>query len=89
MRSWYKHWIAEGFEALEENAKRFSTDGRFMYCDRVTLADVCIVPQWHNARLFGCDLSGFSVLAGICTWLEAIPAFAAARPEAQPDADKS
>src|SRR5262249_34882975 len=29
--TWYQHWIAEGFRALEEEAKRTSGDGHHMY----------------------------------------------------------
>jgi glutathione S-transferase len=57
-----------------------------MFGSEVTLADVCIVPQMFNARRFKCNIEPFPVLRGICTHLEALPAFAGAAPEAQPDA---
>ena len=84
---WYQHWIHEGFVGLEELARRHSGDGRHLYGGAVTMADVCLVPQLYNARRFRCDLAAFPTLTGIGAALEALPAFAAARPEAQQDAD--
>ena len=85
--AWYHHWIATGFQSLEEDAKRLSGDGRHMFGKSVTLADIYIVPQMYNARRFKCDLAPFPTLRAICTHLESLPAFAKAVPEAQPDAD--
>ncbi len=84
--TWYRHWIAEGFRGLEEEARRASGDGRHMFGGTVTLADVCIVPQMFNARRFKCNIEPFPLLRGICAHLETLPAFARAAPEAQPDA---
>ncbi len=84
---WYHHWIREGFTGLEELARRHSGDRRHLYGAEVTLADVCLVPQLYNARRFRCDLTAFPTLTAIGAALEALPAFAAARPEVQPDAD--
>jgi maleylpyruvate isomerase len=84
---WAAHWIAEGFRALETLAQRYSGDGLHCYGSEVTLADVLLVPQMGNARRFKCDLTPFPTLVRISTHLAQLPAFAAARPEAQPDAE--
>ncbi|MGH8298688.1 MAG: maleylacetoacetate isomerase [Steroidobacteraceae bacterium] len=84
--TWYRHWIAEGFRGLEEQAKRSSGDGRHMLGAEVTLADVCLVPQMFNARRFKCNVDPFPTLRAICAHLEALPPFARAAPDAQPDA---
>ena len=84
--AWYRHWIDEGFRALEEEAKRHSGDGRHMFGGEVTLADVCLVPQMFNARRLECDVEPFPTLRAICAHLEPLPAFARAAPGAQPDA---
>ena len=83
---WYRHWIAEGFRGLEEEAKRASGDGRHMFGTELTLADVCLVPQMFNARRFKCNVEPFPTLRAICANLETLPAFARAAPQAQPDA---
>jgi maleylacetoacetate isomerase len=84
--TWYRHWIAEGFRGLEEEAKRASGDGRHTFGTEVTLADVCLVPQVFNARRFKCNMEPFPTLRAICTHLESLPAFAHAAPDAQSDA---
>jgi maleylacetoacetate isomerase len=84
--TWYRHWVGEGFRGLEVQAREFSAHGRYCFGDAVSLADVLLVPQMFNARRFKTDLTPFPTLVGISTHLEALPAFAAARPEVQPDA---
>ena len=83
---WTRHWIARGFTAFEALVARHSKDGRHCFGAAVTLADVCLVPQVYNARRAGTDLSPFPGLVAVSTRLERLSAFAAARPEVQPDA---
>jgi maleylacetoacetate isomerase len=93
VQRWMAHWIDRGFTALERWVGHATggdapVDGP-LYChgSQVTLADVCLVPQMYNARRFGVDLASYPRLVSICRHLEALPAFAAARPEAQADAE--
>ena len=86
VNDWYRHWIAVGFRALEQEARRASTDGKHMFGSQITLADVYIVPQMYNARRFNCDTEPYPVLRTICEYLQQLPAFARAAPENQPDA---
>lgn len=78
--AWYRHWIAEGFRALEELARRHSTGRRHLHGDALTLADVCLVPQMYNARRWDCDLAPYPVLVAIDAHLAALPAFMETRP---------
>jgi maleylacetoacetate isomerase len=84
---WYRHWIGEGFAALEELVRQHSRGSRHCFGDGVTMADACLVPQMYNARRFQTDLTPYPTLVAISGSLETLPAFAAARPEAQPDAE--
>ena len=84
---WVRHWVGAGFRALEALAVRHTADGRCLFGDSVTMADVCLVPQMYNARRFKVDVSACPTLVAVCAHLEALPAFAAARPELQPDAE--
>jgi maleylacetoacetate isomerase len=86
VNAWYRHWITEGFQGLEAQAREYSTSKRYLYEDSVSIADICLVPQMFNARRFEVDLSTFPTLVAISTHLESLPAFADARPEVQPDA---
>ncbi len=76
--TWYRHWIAEGFTALEQMAPEAGLFGG----DRPNMADVCLVPQMANARRFDTPLGAYPRLVAIDTALRALPAFAAAVPEA-------
>jgi len=85
VHAWYARWIARGFGALEQEVQDTS-DGRHMFAGTVTLADVCLVPQMYNARRYGCDLTPYPKLRSICDHLGALPQFARAAPQMQPDA---
>ena len=93
VKRWVAHWITRGFVALErwvaaEAGSQPAADQKFCHGGQVSLADVCLVPQMYNARRFDVDAAPYPRLQAICRHLESIPAFAAARPEAQPDAEK-
>ncbi|HVV50086.1 MAG TPA: maleylacetoacetate isomerase [Polyangia bacterium] len=79
-----RHFNARGLAALEGLAGE--TAGRFLVGDAPTVADVYLVPQLHGGRRFGVDVARFPTLLRIEAACAALPAFAGARPEAQPDA---
>ena len=83
---WYRHWVTAGFQGLEVQIAEHSTAKRHCFGDSLSLADLYLVPQMYNARRFNVDLTPFPTLVAISTHLESWPAFATARPEAQPDA---
>lgn len=85
---WQRHWIEAGFSALEEIAEAGEAAGPYLFGATPTLADVCLVPQFYNARRLRADVARFPKLSAIDKALNALPAFAAARPERQPDAPK-
>jgi len=84
--AWYRHWIGVGFTGLEQLARRHARTRRYFYGEAPTIADILLVPQVYNARRFECDLAPYPTLVALSSALEALPEFAAARPEAQPDA---
>jgi maleylacetoacetate isomerase len=80
--AWYRHWIEEGFAAVEALVE----PGPYAFGDRVTMADVYLVPQVYNARRFNIPLDAFPKIAGIDAACAALDAFQDASPERQPDA---
>jgi maleylpyruvate isomerase len=82
---WARWVIQEGLEACE--ALLAGGEGPFCFGAGLTLADVCLIPQVGNARRFGADLSGLARIAAVVQACEAQPAFAAAAPDRQGDAE--
>lgn len=84
---WVRVGIREGFAGIEALLARLGSNGRHCLGDSVTLADVCLVPQVFNAHRFGVDLAPSPLIASIERHCLTLPAFAAAQPSAQPDAE--
>ena len=83
--AWAARWILPGFEALEALVARHG-DG-WCFGDAPTLADCYLIPQIYSARRFNVPLEAFPRLLAIDTLASQHPAFIAAHPDAQPDAD--
>jgi maleylacetoacetate isomerase len=82
---WYRHWVEEGFRALETLLDDPRT-GRYCHGSYPTLADACLVPQVYNARRFGCDMDAFPTIQRIDAECLALEEFRRAAPEQQEDA---
>jgi maleylacetoacetate isomerase len=74
---WTAHWMAEGFTALEEMAG----DAPFLGGEAPGLPDLCLVPQFYNARRFDVPLGAYPKLCAIDARCTALEAFAAAHPD--------
>jgi maleylpyruvate isomerase len=85
---WVNHWIREGFGGLEALVRRHSRSGLHSFGDQLSLVDLCLVPQMHNARRFGCLLDDYPTLLAIDEHCRSIEAFRRAAPDLQPDAPK-
>ncbi len=83
--AWARDTVQQGLAACET----LIADGAGPFCFGAapTLADVCLVPQLGNARRFGCDLLAMPRLRAAEAACSALPAFADAVPECQPDAE--
>ncbi len=84
---WCRHWIEPGLAALDATLEKSGTSAAFCFGDAPTLADICLVPQMVSATRFGVDVSRLRNLPRIMASCEAHPAFAAAHPAKQPDAE--
>jgi maleylpyruvate isomerase len=81
--AWYRHWVTEGFEAIEALIE----PAPYACGSEVTLADVCLVPQVFNARRFNTPLDRFPKILAAESACMKLAAFDQARPEKQPDAE--
>lgn len=84
---WQRHWMAKGLAALETLLANSGETGSYCHGDTPTLADICLVPQLFNARRVELDLSHWPTLTRIESQALAHPAFEAALPKNQPDAE--
>ena len=82
--AWMRYWMRTG---LETYLCSIDGTGRFSFGDTPTLADLCLIPQLFNARRWGMDFAGLERLVEIDGAAASLPAFQAARPEVQTDAD--
>ena len=83
INAWYAHWVTVGFTAIEA----LLHPGPYAYGHKVTLADVCLVPQVANARRFNVPLEAFPRIVAADAACMKLDAFDKARPEKQPDAE--
>jgi maleylpyruvate isomerase len=85
--AWSRHWIETGFEAYEATVSGDRRTGAFSHGDSPTMADLCLVPQIFNAGRFKVDMARYPILQRIFANCMKHPAFEAAQPSRQPDAE--
>lgn len=83
--AWAARWIAPGFDALDALVARHGAG--FSFGDEATLADCYLIPQLYSARRFNVETAAWPALEAVEARALAHPAFAAAHPDRQPDAD--
>jgi maleylpyruvate isomerase len=81
--AWYHHWVTVGFEALEALIQ----PGPYAAGSRITLADVCLVPQVYNARRLKVPLDKFPKIVAADAACAKLAEFQHAHPDNQPDAE--
>ncbi len=82
---WAARWITPGFETLEILVARHGRGWSFG--DTPGLIDCYLIPQIYSARRFNVPLDAFPRLLAIEAAAADHPAFIAAHPDRQPDAD--
>jgi maleylacetoacetate isomerase len=85
LASWYNHWIATGFDALESLLRSDSLTGTFCHGEAPGLADIALVPQVVNAERYRLGLAPYPTLARIYESCMRLEPFIAAHPNNQPD----
>ncbi len=84
---WQRHWIQVGFDALEKMLSLSPHTGAYCHGDTPTIADICLIPQVANARRVKLELDPWPTIARIEAEALTHPAFDAALPKNQPDAE--
>jgi maleylacetoacetate isomerase len=75
--------VTEGFKGLEIRLGQLS--GTYSFGDRLTMADLFVVPMVANALRRGVDMTQFPILSRLNESLSQLPAFKRAHPSSQPD----
>jgi maleylacetoacetate isomerase len=85
---WFNHWIKLGLDGIETILAGDGKAGTFCHGDEPGMADICLVPQVFNARRYpSFDLKPYPTIMRIFEACMKLPAFEAAVPERQPDAE--
>ncbi len=82
--TWQHHWMNSGFKAIE--LQLAETSGLYSVGDNITVADLCLVPQVYNAKRFSLNMKPYPLIEKIVAQCNLHPAFIAALPENQSDA---
>ncbi|NVJ60272.1 MAG: maleylacetoacetate isomerase [Gammaproteobacteria bacterium] len=85
--TWYAHWIIEGFTAIERQLEQ-NQSTEFCFANKMTMADLFLIPQVYNASRFNVDLEKFPRIRSINDHCCQLSYFADAAPENQPDANQ-
>jgi maleylacetoacetate isomerase len=85
--AWSRYWIEAGFDSYEAMLTQDAGSGTFSHGDQPTMADMCLVPQVFNAMRFKVDMKRYPAIQRIYDACMRHPAFDAAQPSKQPDAE--
>jgi maleylacetoacetate isomerase len=85
--AWSRHWIETGFDAYEASIVKDPNTGTYSHGNVPTMADMCLVPQVFNAGRFKVDMRRYPTIQRIFDTCMKHPAFDAAQPSRQPDAE--
>ena len=78
--------MVDGFNVLEP---LIATHGAgYCFGDQPSLADICLVPQVYSAQRYEVDLAAYPAIRAVAERCVEHPAFMAAHPDNQPDAQK-
>jgi maleylacetoacetate isomerase len=84
---WTAHFIRKGLRALENFL--VTTAGNYCFGHELSAADIFLAPQAFAAARNGVALDEFPVIARVVKNYDAVSAFKAASPDAQPDTPKA
>lgn len=80
---WIQHWMGMGLEVLEQMLQE--TAGSFCFGDKITAADVFLIPQLASARRFRVKMDGYPLILKIEENCMKQEAFIKAHPSRQVD----
>lgn len=79
-QQWYKHWIMEGFFAIERWLEQNELKGNVCVGSDLSIADITLIPQVFNAKRFNVPLDNYPIINSIYEYCVELPAVKAAYP---------
>lgn len=85
-KKWYTHWTTTGMTAIERMIASYGKAGNYVLGDKVSVADICLIPNMYSMRRFGVPLDDYPLCCAIERHCITQPAFIKAAPETQAEA---
>ncbi|MDF1757517.1 MAG: maleylacetoacetate isomerase [Legionellaceae bacterium] len=78
--SWYHKWLKNGFDSFELQLSKLPREKLVCFGDKITLADICLIPQVYNAKRFDFSLNDYPLISDINDYCLTLPEFKKAEP---------
>ncbi|HIF25805.1 MAG TPA: maleylacetoacetate isomerase [Micavibrio sp.] len=85
-KEWYIHWTTTGMAAVEKMIAGYGKAGNFVLGNKVSVADICLIPNMYSMRRFGVPLDAYPLCCAIERHCITLPEFIKAAPETQAEA---
>ena len=63
--TWYHHWLAKGFNAIEQLLQQLPRDNAVVYGDSPGYGDLFLIPQVYNAMRYAFDMARYPLICEI------------------------
>jgi maleylacetoacetate isomerase len=74
-KEWLHHYIDKGLVSIEQLLQETSADGLFCVDNKLSIADICLVPQVYGAKRYKVDVSKYPLISSVNSNLEKNPEF--------------
>lgn len=81
---WYHRWLKAGFDAFEAILSDLPRGNDVCYGDKITLADLCLIPQVYNAHRFHFSMDEYPLIQKINAYCLELDAFSKTAPKTKP-----
>ena len=81
IQDWYYHWLKRGFDAIEAHLQQLPRKEMVCFGEKVSLADICLIPQIYNANRFHFDMRSYPLINDINNYCLSLSSFQEAAPQ--------
>ena len=81
--NWISYWMKQGLTSLNQLVEK--TKGRFAFADKLTAADMFVIPHLFTARRYNVDLQPYTALLDVEKNCVDLDCFKKSHPMVQPD----